>query len=58
MPVLKSLAFTAMPKSINDKAPYFENPHRNGLFGAGLEIYGLEGLDGGAYRDRTCDPST
>jgi hypothetical protein len=33
-----------------------ENPHRNGLFSVGLEICGLERLDGGRDRDRTCDP--
>src|SRR5216684_7927460 len=33
-----------------------ENPHRNGPFGAGREICGLEGLDGGRDGDRTCDP--
>jgi hypothetical protein len=33
-----------------------ENPRRNGLFGFGWEICGLEGLDGGRDRDRTCDP--
>jgi len=32
------------PKERNDTG---ENPHRNGLFGAGPEICGLEGLDGG-----------
>ncbi len=32
------------PKDRNDTG---ENPHRNGLFGAGVELCGLEGLDGG-----------
>ena len=32
------------PKERNNTG---ENPHRNGLFGAGPEICGLEGLDGG-----------
>ena len=32
------------PKERNDTD---ENPHRNGPFGAGREICGLEGLDGG-----------
>src|ERR1035441_2145844 len=32
------------------------NPHRNGLFSVGLEICGLERLDGGLDRDRTYDP--
>ena len=41
------------PKERNDTD---ENPHRNGPFGAGREICGLEGLDGGHDRDRTCDP--
>jgi len=42
------------PKERNDTD---ENPHRNGPFGAGREICGLEGLDGGRDGDRTCDPS-
>jgi hypothetical protein len=41
------------PKERNDTG---ENPHRNGLFGAGPEICGLEGLDGGRTRARTWDP--
>jgi hypothetical protein len=41
------------PKERNDTG---ENPHRNGLFGAGPEICGLERLDGGDGRDRTANP--
>jgi len=41
------------PKARNDTD---ENPHRNGPFGAGREICGLEGLDGGRTRARTWDP--
>ncbi len=42
------------PKERNDTG---ENPHRNGLFGAGPEICGLEGLDGGDDLDQTgCSP--
>jgi hypothetical protein len=43
------------PKERNDTG---ENPHRNGLFGAGPEICGLERLDGGDGRDRTANPPT
>jgi len=35
-----------------------KNPRRNGLFAVDVEICGFGRLDGGAYRDRTCDPST
>src|SRR5229473_1584928 len=41
------------PKERNDTG---ENPHRNGLFGAGPKICGSEGLDGGDGRDRTANP--
>src|SRR5713101_1344970 len=41
------------PKARNDTD---ENPHRNGPFGAGREICGLEGLDGGGSRAQTGDP--
>jgi hypothetical protein len=42
------------PKERNDTG---ENPHRNDLFGAGPEICGLEGLDGGDGMVRTgCPP--
>src|SRR5450755_576109 len=41
------------PKKRNDTG---ENPHGNGLFGAGPETCGLEGLDGGGSRAQTGDP--
>jgi len=41
----------------NERNDTGENPHRNGLFGAGPEIRGLEGLDGGDGMVRTgCPP--
>jgi len=41
----------------NERNDTGENPHRNGVFGAGPEICGLEGLDGGDSRYRTgCPP--
>ena len=33
-----------------------DNPGQNGLFRDAAEIRGLEGVDGGRDRDRTCDP--
>jgi hypothetical protein len=51
---LRHREFHQRPKERNDNG---ENPHRNGLFGAGPEICGLEGLDGGADLDQTgCSP--
>jgi len=40
----------------NERNDTGENPHRNGLSGAGAEICGFAGLDGGRTRCRTWDP--
>jgi hypothetical protein len=41
------------PKQRNNTG---ENPRRNGRFAIEEGFSGLEGLDGGRDRDRTCDP--
>jgi hypothetical protein len=43
------------PKEQNDTG---ENPHRNGMFYVGREIFGLGGLDGGRDRARTSRSTT